>query len=42
VTSCAVLLALTAAGLDGGALYPGSWSEWAADPERKVSLSPGA
>ncbi len=42
VTSCAVLLALTAAGLDGGALYPGSWSEWAADPQREVSLSPGA
>ena len=28
VTACHNLLALEAAGLGGGALYPGSWSEW--------------
>jgi thiosulfate/3-mercaptopyruvate sulfurtransferase len=36
VTSCAVLLALEVAGLGEGRLYPGSWSEWAADPSRPV------
>jgi thiosulfate/3-mercaptopyruvate sulfurtransferase len=36
VTSCAVLLALEVAGVGGGRLYPGSWSEWAADPSRPV------
>jgi thiosulfate/3-mercaptopyruvate sulfurtransferase len=28
VTACHNLLALAAAGLDGAALYAGSWSEW--------------
>ena len=31
VTACHNLLAMAHAGLDGSALYPGSWSEWCAD-----------
>jgi thiosulfate/3-mercaptopyruvate sulfurtransferase len=34
VTACHNLLALEVAGLRGGRLYPGSWSEWCADPSR--------
>jgi thiosulfate/3-mercaptopyruvate sulfurtransferase len=37
VTACHNLLALEVAGLPGAALYPGSWSEWCADPQRPVS-----
>lgn len=37
VTACHNLLALELAGLPGGALYPGSWSEWCADPQRPVA-----
>lgn len=37
VTACHNLLALTHAGLPGGRLYPGSWSEWSADPGRPVA-----
>ena len=33
VTACHNLLALEHAGLSGARLYPGSWSEWCADPE---------
>lgn len=36
VTACHNLLAMEIAGLPGAALYPGSWSEWCADPERPV------
>ena len=36
VTACHNLLALEVAGLSGAALYPGSWSEWCADPARPV------
>lgn len=36
VTACHVLLALEHAGLAGARLYPGSWSEWSADPARPV------
>jgi len=36
VTACHNLLALEVAGLQGAALYPGSWSEWCADPKRPV------
>ena len=37
VTACHNLLAMQAAGLPGAALYPGSWSEWCADPARPVA-----
>jgi len=37
VTACHNLLAMEAAGLAGAALYPGSWSEWCADPSRPVA-----
>jgi thiosulfate/3-mercaptopyruvate sulfurtransferase len=37
VTACHNLLAMAHAGLDGGRLYPGSWSEWCADPTRPVA-----
>jgi thiosulfate/3-mercaptopyruvate sulfurtransferase len=36
VTACHNLLALEIAGLSGAALYPGSWSEWSADPARPM------
>ncbi|WP_028448572.1 sulfurtransferase [Chitinibacter tainanensis] len=36
VTACHNLLALEYAGLGGGRLYPGSWSEWCSDPARPV------
>ena len=37
VTACHNVLAMTFAGLDGSRLYPGSWSEWIADPKRPVA-----
>lgn len=37
VTACHNLLAMSVAGLDGSSLYPGSWSEWSADPGRPIS-----
>ncbi len=37
VTACHNLLALEVAGMPGAALYPGSWSEWCADPVRPVA-----
>jgi thiosulfate/3-mercaptopyruvate sulfurtransferase len=37
VTACHNLLALEVAGLPGAKLYPGSWSEWVADPARPVA-----
>ena len=37
VTACHNLLALEVAGLSGSALYPGSWSEWCANPSRPVA-----
>lgn len=37
VTACHNLLAMAVAGLHGSALYPGSWSEWSADPARPVA-----
>jgi thiosulfate/3-mercaptopyruvate sulfurtransferase len=42
VTACHNLLALEVAGLPGAALYPGSWSEWCADPQRPVSTGPAS
>ncbi len=37
VTACHNLLALDAAGLPGAALYPGSWSEWCAQPQAPIA-----
>lgn len=37
VTACHNLLAMEHAGLHGSRLYPGSWSEWSADPRRPVA-----
>ena len=39
VTACHNLLAMEHAGLAGSKLYPGSWSEWSADPKRPVARS---
>jgi thiosulfate/3-mercaptopyruvate sulfurtransferase len=36
VTACQDLLAFERAGLPGGKLYPGSWSEWVSDPARPI------
>lgn len=36
-TACHNLLALEIAGLGGGLLYPGSWSEWSSDTGRPVA-----
>jgi thiosulfate/3-mercaptopyruvate sulfurtransferase len=36
-TACHNLLALEIAGMPGALLYPGSWSEWCADPARPVA-----
>lgn len=40
VTACLNLLAMETAGLSGSLLYPGSWSEWCADPARPVATGP--
>ena len=40
VTACHLLLAMEAAGLPGGQLYAGSWSEWIRDPGRPVRTGP--
>jgi thiosulfate/3-mercaptopyruvate sulfurtransferase len=39
VSACHNLLAMEIAGLSGGRLYAGSWSEWIADPSRPVATS---
>jgi thiosulfate/3-mercaptopyruvate sulfurtransferase len=36
VAACHNLLAMEIAGLPGGKLYAGSWSEWSADPKRPI------
>jgi thiosulfate/3-mercaptopyruvate sulfurtransferase len=36
VTACHNVLAMSIAALPGSRLYPGSWSEWVADPARPV------
>ena len=38
VTACHNLLAMEHAGMPGAKLYPGSWSEWSADPARPVEV----
>jgi thiosulfate/3-mercaptopyruvate sulfurtransferase len=37
VSACHNILAMEVAGLSGSRLYPGSWSEWCADPSRPVA-----
>nr|WP_218948044.1 sulfurtransferase [Pollutimonas harenae] len=37
ITACHNLFAMELAGLEGSALYPGSWSEWCSDPSRPVA-----
>ncbi len=37
VTACHNLLAMEVAGLPGAALYPGSWSEWSAQPGAPIA-----
>lgn len=39
VTACHDLLAIEHAGLPPARLYPGSWSQWSADPARPVATS---
>jgi thiosulfate/3-mercaptopyruvate sulfurtransferase len=41
VTACHTLLVLEHLGLPAGRLYPGSWSQWAADPDRPAELGTG-
>lgn len=38
VAACHNLLAMEIAGLSGSRVYPGSWSEWCADPQRPVAV----
>jgi thiosulfate/3-mercaptopyruvate sulfurtransferase len=38
VSACHNALAMSIAGLPGSRLYPGSWSEWIADPARPIAL----
>lgn len=40
VTACHNLLAMEVAGLGGATLYPGSWSEWSAQPGAPVATGP--
>lgn len=40
VSALANLVAMEHAGLEGSMLYPGSWSEWVADPARPVATGP--
>ena len=40
VTACHNLLAMEIAGLPGGRLYAGAWSEWIRDPARPVAVGP--
>ena len=39
VAACHNALAMEIAGLSGSRVYPGSWSEWSADPSRPISRS---
>ena len=41
VSACHNLLAMEHAGLQGGRLYPGSWSEWSADPAHPIATGKG-
>jgi thiosulfate/3-mercaptopyruvate sulfurtransferase len=37
VTACHNLLAMSLAGINQARLYPGSWSDWASDPDRPIA-----
>jgi len=41
VTACHNLLAMTHAGIAGAGIYPGSWSEWSADPAHPIARGNG-
>ena len=41
VTACHNMLAMEIAGLPGGRLYAGSWSQWITDPSRPVATGEG-
>jgi thiosulfate/3-mercaptopyruvate sulfurtransferase len=40
VTAAQLLLAMEVAGIEGGRLYEGSWSDWSSDPARPAALGP--
>jgi len=40
VAAAQAALALEQAGLSGARIYPGSWSEWSADPARPIATGP--
>ena len=40
VSACHNLLAIEHAGLGGGRLFPGSWSQWSRDPDRPLETDP--
>ncbi len=40
VSACHNILAMEVAGFPGTRLYPGSWSEWSADPSRPIAREP--
>jgi thiosulfate/3-mercaptopyruvate sulfurtransferase len=40
VSACHNQLAMVHAGIEGAALYGGSWSEWCSDPDRPVAIGP--
>jgi thiosulfate/3-mercaptopyruvate sulfurtransferase len=42
VTACHNLLVLSHVGLPAGRLYPGSWSQWSADPSRPAETGASA
>ncbi|HEX2808342.1 MAG TPA: rhodanese-like domain-containing protein, partial [Kineosporiaceae bacterium] len=41
VTAAHEIAALAIAGIEA-AMYPGSWSQWSADPSRPVAVSPSS
>ena len=41
ISACALLFALTRAGIEDVALYDGSWEDWGRDPRRPVTRGPG-
>jgi thiosulfate/3-mercaptopyruvate sulfurtransferase len=42
VSACHNLLVMEHAGIDGGRLYPGSWSQWSRTPERPIATEEDA